>query len=93
MRSHGLAVIDIRNVTRNFRVEAEPRTLFRVLRDTVTGHHAGPEPRKALRGVSLTASHGDRIAIVGNNAAGKSTLLKIVAGLLRPTTGTVQVQG
>ncbi len=86
-------VIDIRQVTRDFRVEEAPRTLFRMLRESVAGGHVGPAPRKALRDVSLTMSHGDRIALVGNNAAGKSTLLKIVAGLLRPTTGTIEVRG
>jgi len=87
------AVIEIRQLTRNFAVEEEPRTLFRVVREAVMGGHVTPEPRKALRELTLTVAHGDRIAIVGNNAAGKSTLLKIIAGLLRPTTGTVDVRG
>jgi ABC-type polysaccharide/polyol phosphate transport system ATPase subunit len=86
-------VITVRQLTRNFRADEEPRTLFRVLRESVTGGHAAPEHRQALRGLSLDVSHGDRVAIVGNNAAGKSTLLKIIAGLLRPTTGTVEVRG
>jgi ABC-type polysaccharide/polyol phosphate transport system ATPase subunit len=89
----GRMVIDIRNVTRQFGVEEAPRTLFQMLRQSVAGGHVPPDPRQALRGVTLTVSHGDRIAIVGNNAAGKSTLLKIVAGLLRPTSGTVEVRG
>ncbi len=91
--ANNAVVIKVRQLTRNFRAEEEPRTLFRVVRDAVTGGHVAPEPRRALRELSLDVSHGDRIAIVGNNAAGKSTLLKIIAGLLRPTTGTVEVRG
>ena len=86
-------VIDVRDVTREFRTDRERRTLFRVLRDSVAGGRAKPPRRQALRGVSLTASRGDKIAIIGNNAAGKSTLLRIIAGLLRPTTGTTDVHG
>lgn len=87
------AVIDVQNVTREFPAERERRTLFRVLRESVAGLGMDRPRRHALRGVSLIASPGDKIAIIGNNAAGKSTLLRIVAGILRPTTGTVRVRG
>lgn len=93
MRDDLEPVIRIRDVTREFPADRERRTLFRVLGESVTGRGMEAPRRRALQGVSLTASHGDRIGIVGNNAAGKSTLLKIVAGILRPTTGTVYVQG
>jgi putative ABC transport system ATP-binding protein len=43
----------------------------------------------ALSSVDLSASEGDFIAIVGNNAAGKSTLLNIVSGLESPTSGSI----
>lgn len=86
-------IIDVRHVTREFRMARERRTLFRLLRDAVTGGGVEPPRRQALRGVSLTASRGEKIGIIGNNAAGKSTLLKVIAGLLRPTTGTTHVAG
>jgi ABC-type polysaccharide/polyol phosphate transport system ATPase subunit len=86
-------VVDARNVCREFPVAAKSRTLFQVLRDALTGVHRAVERRQALRDITLSAAHGDKIAIIGNNAAGKSTLLRIIAGLLRPTSGTVRVQG
>lgn len=43
--------------------------------------------------VSLTADHGRTLALIGHNGAGKTSLLKILLGLSRPTTGHVRVLG
>lgn len=47
----------------------------------------------ALRGVSFTVRPGEAIGVVGRNGQGKSTLLKLVAGVLFPDEGAVQVHG
>ncbi len=86
-------IIDVRDVTRDFPADRERRTLFRVLRDSVGANGAEAPRRQALRGVTLSVSRGEKVAVIGNNAAGKSTLLRIVAGLLRPTTGSARVRG
>lgn len=46
-----------------------------------------------LRGLSLDIAEGERIALVGNNGAGKSSLLRLIAGIARPNAGTVSVLG
>ncbi|MFH9795925.1 ABC transporter ATP-binding protein [Streptomyces virginiae] len=48
---------------------------------------------KALDGVCLEIRAGDAVAVMGPSGCGKSTLLNMVAGLDRPTSGTVEVQG
>lgn len=48
---------------------------------------------QALRDASFSARPGEVHALVGENGAGKSTMIKIVAGLLRPDAGTVRVFG
>ena len=45
------------------------------------------------KNLSFTASDGDRIAIVGTNGAGKTSLCRCIAGFYRPTSGHIEVEG
>lgn len=65
---------------------------FAVEIDGVTFTYPGAET-PALEGVSLRVAPGERLGILGPNGGGKSTLLKIVLGLLQPGSGTVRVLG
>lgn len=55
--------------------------------------HVFPGDNVALEGVSTTISSGMMTGIVGPDAAGKTTLLRLMAGLLKPTAGRVMVFG
>jgi len=54
---------------------------------------AGYAGSAVLRGVDLTVDQGRAVALLGRNGVGKSTLLSAVMGLLRPTAGSVRLQG
>lgn len=46
-----------------------------------------------LNGVQLELRRGESVALIGNNGAGKSSLMKLIAGIVKPTAGTVNVKG
>ncbi|MGZ9819507.1 ABC transporter ATP-binding protein [Peribacillus simplex] len=48
--------------------------------------------RKILKNINMKIKRGDRIGIVGPNGVGKSTLLKIISGILVPSSGTVKIE-
>lgn len=53
-------------------------------------HHT---EHRALKGVSMTIRQGECVGIIGTNGSGKSTILKIITGVLSPTSGEVEVNG
>ncbi|MGW5866649.1 ABC transporter ATP-binding protein [Streptomyces sp. NPDC055239] len=61
---------------------------------TVTGiDHAYIPGRTVLQNVDLTLRAGERVALVGPSGAGKTTLAKLIAGVHRPTSGSVHLSG
>jgi putative ABC transport system ATP-binding protein len=64
-----------------------------VVRGLRKTYEADSAPVRALRGVDLTMSSGEFVALMGPSGCGKSTLLHLVAGLDRPDEGTVSLAG
>ena len=67
--------------------ETSPHTL--VLADV----HAGYGRTQVLRGVTVAVPRGAIVALLGANGAGKTTLLRVASGLLRPSAGSVTING
>jgi ABC-type polysaccharide/polyol phosphate transport system ATPase subunit len=83
--------IEFREVSKRFLLE-EGRTLREFLPALFQGRGWHP-PFYALREVTFSVGRGETVGIVGRNGSGKSTCLKLMAGVMAPTDGEVHVRG
>ena len=82
-------VLTVQGLGKEYRLYDSPRDRFMSL---LTGR-ARHRSHWALRDVSFTLRRGQCIGVVGDNGAGKSSLLKLLAGTLQPSTGSIQRVG
>ena len=89
--------IELTNVTKIYRKYARRKQFATLKSALLTGsliQDLQPdETFPALQGVSFSVPAGRTYGIIGRNGSGKSTALKLVAGITKPTTGTVKVEG
>ena len=89
--------IDVVNVSKVYRRYAQKKQFATlksaILSGTLLGDLKPEETFQALRGVSFQVPKGCTYGVIGRNGSGKSTLLKCVAGITRPTQGSVSVDG
>ena len=87
----GEYAIDVRDVTKIYKLYDKPiDRLKESLNPLHRNHH---RDFYALNHISFQVKKGETVGIIGTNGSGKSTILKIITGVLTPTTGTVQVDG
>ncbi|MDA8226413.1 MAG: ABC transporter ATP-binding protein [Desulfitobacterium hafniense] len=59
--------------------------------DFIDTYFTYPDQTQAVKGITLCISHGESVAIVGANGAGKSSLLKLLTGICLPTKGEIRI--
>ena len=85
--------IQLHNVVQRFRVIQERPDTLREVFTRVFNYRSHYRDFLALKGVSFEISEGEVVGIIGRNGSGKSTTLKIIAGVYRPTSGVVKIYG
>lgn len=86
-------IIEAKNITMTFNMSSEKIESIKEYFVKMMKHQLFFEEFKALNNISFDVNRGDVFGIVGLNGSGKSTLLKIVSGILKPTSGTIDVRG
>ncbi|MFQ5653625.1 MAG: ABC transporter ATP-binding protein [Planctomycetota bacterium] len=86
-------VIRARELSKVYRLYARPHHRILDLFGLLRGLRIGYGERSAVEQMNIEIHAGERIAIIGRNGAGKSTFLKLVTGVARPTSGELQVTG
>ena len=91
------AAIELRDVSKIYRRYAYRRQFATLksalLKGSLASDLSPDETFLAVNGVTLEVRPGCAFGIVGRNGSGKSTMLKLVAGITKPTSGTVHVDG
>lgn len=83
--------IAVKHVTMEFKKEKDESSSIKELAVRTLKGQRHVEKFKALDDVSFTVKKGEVVGIIGTNGSGKSTILKIISGVLTPTKGTVEV--
>lgn len=81
--------IEVSNVTKTFTMHADRRDTFK--ERFVRGRSQHKQEFRALDSVSFKIKKGTTFGLIGHNGSGKSTMLKMLAGVYRPTDGEIMV--
>lgn len=84
-------VISAKNLTKTYRIFGHPGD--RIKQAFTLGRVKFHREFTALKDVSVEIKRGETIGIIGRNGSGKSTLLQLICGILKPTSGSVTVNG
>ena len=86
-------MIQLENVSVDYRLPSERIGTFKEYAIRKLQRKIRINKFSALQGVNLQVSQGEVFGLIGNNGAGKSTMLKVISKVLKPTTGRVVIYG
>ena len=91
--SHAIELVDVSKVYRRYSGRHFATLKSAILQRSLLRELRPSEVFTALRDVSFRVPSGSTFGVIGRNGSGKSTALKVVAGITKPTSGMVRVEG
>ena len=85
-----MSIIEIKDLCKNYRVYQKKEGLWQSVRGL---YHREYREIQAVRDVNLTVETGEFVAFLGPNGAGKTTTLKLLSGVINPSSGSATVMG
>jgi len=86
-------IIEVKNVTMKFKMSDEPLNSLKEVFTTAVKGKLKYNEFLALNDISFDVYKGETVGLIGKNGAGKSTTLKVISGILKPTSGSVITRG
>ena len=85
-----MSLIEVRDLTKSYRVYKKREGLKESIRGLFQREYSEVQ---AVKGIDLDVQQGEFVAFLGPNGAGKTTTLKLLSGVINPTSGTAKVMG
>ncbi len=87
------AAIVLEHISKSYRLSHQPYSSLKGILLSMFRYRRRIEVHQALNDVSITIRHGETVGLIGVNGSGKSTLLAIIARVILPSAGRVEVNG
>lgn len=85
-----MAIIEVKNLVKTYKTIEKEEGMLGYIKNLVKPKY---KEFKAVKGINLEIQEGELVGYIGENGAGKSTTIKMLTGLLTPTSGEVVVDG
>ncbi len=83
-------MIEVSHLKKEFKIPVQKKGRFAAVRNLFSSEHT---IKRAVDDISFSVGDGEMIGFIGKNGAGKSTTIKMLSGILQPTSGSVTVNG
>lgn len=85
-----LSLIEVNSLCKNYKIADKEQGLSGMLKHIVAPKY---HMKEAVKDINFTVEKGESVAYIGSNGAGKSTTIKMLTGILKPTSGNICING
>ena len=83
-------MIEVSHLVKEFKIPVQKKGRFAAVRNLFSSEHT---IKRAVDDITFSVDDGEIVGFIGKNGAGKSTTIKMLSGILQPTSGNVTVDG